>query len=66
MASLAQKVFSANQYKQKMEDLAGDLQSKRVSERKRLEQLHNYHQQKSNLEKELEDLSARGVCTFHN
>lgn len=64
MVLLNQKVYSADQYKKKMEDVAADLQSKRTSERKRLENLHNYQQQKSNLENEYEDLSAKSIFNF--
>lgn len=64
MVLLNQKVYSADQYKKKMEDIAADLQSKRTSERKRLENLHNYQQQKSNLENEYEDLSAKSIFNF--
>lgn len=63
MGSLNQKVHSADQYSQKMENLAADLQSKRNTEKKRLENLKNYQMQKLNLEKQLEELTAQGMLT---
>lgn len=62
MATVNQKIYSADQFKQKMENSAADLQAKRLAERKRIDNVRNLKQQAVALEKELEELTALGNC----
>ncbi len=61
MSTVNQKVFSADQHKQKMETYASELQTKRLSERKRKDTVNNFQQQIVNLERELEEHQGKGL-----
>lgn len=58
-----QEIYRADAYKQKMETLAAELQTKKAAERKRLENEHNFRQQILSLEKELEALDEQGMLS---
>lgn len=61
MRTMTDELFRADAYKQKMETYAADLQTQRLSERKRIENENNFRQQIVNLENELEALDEQGM-----
>jgi len=55
-----QKLYSAEQQKNKMQTLATEFNAKRNSERKRQENVHNFKQQIHSLEDDLEQAKLKG------
>ena len=64
MDTVKQKFFSADQHKQKMENLASELHGKRSSERKRVEAVNSVQQQIANLERELQECQEKGLHIY--
>lgn len=60
VATVNQKIYNADQYKQKMENCAADLRTKRETEKKRQDTVRGLQQQVVGLENDLKDLADRG------
>ena len=61
MGVVNDKAFVANGYKQKMESEFSELNSKRTTERRRLEAVTNAQRTIQSHEKELEELTEKGI-----